>query len=66
MRRIGDLILTFAIMTMVVALTIADQLRRKAGASGRHSSTPVTTEGDERYEEAKTGTRSNSVIMQAP
>ena len=58
MRRIGEVILTAAIMTMVVSLTVADQIRRKVREHKR--STEVPTDSEEQPAESK---RADSIIL---
>ncbi len=46
MRRIGEVIVTIAILTMVTSLTIADQIRRKVGGA-RQKTPPEVLANDE-------------------
>ena len=61
MRRIGEVILTAAIMTMVVSLTVADQIRRKI--TGRKQSAEVLTDSEKQPVESKTRSRADSIIL---
>ncbi len=61
MRRIGEVILTVAVMTMVASLTVADQIRRKASAHKR--STEVLADDEEQTAESKSHSRADSILL---
>ncbi len=61
MRRIGEVIVTVAVMTMVASLTVADQIRRKASAHKR--STEVLADDEEQTAESKSHSRADSIIL---
>ncbi len=61
MRRIGEVILTVAIMTMIVSLTVADQIRRKV--SEHRQSTEVPADAEEQPVESKSHSRADSIIL---
>ena len=60
MRRIGEVILTVAVMTMIASLTVADQIRRKASAHKR--STEVLADDEEQTAESKSHSRADSIL----
>lgn len=63
MRRIGEVLLTIAVLTMVTTLTIADQLRRKTGGARQKPAPEALTE-DERDRPRSNGTsRAESIIL---
>ena len=62
MRRIGEVIVTVAVMTMVASLTVADQIRRKVSAHKR--STEVHLADDEKPPaESVSHSRADSIIL---
>ena len=63
MRRIGEVIVTVAILTMVASLTVADQIRRKVSGASQKASTEVLTDEEGNPVESKSTSRADSVIL---
>ena len=64
MRRIGEVILTVVIMTMVVSLTVADQIFRRVSA--HKQSTDVFAADEEQPVESKRHPRADSITLHVP
>ena len=61
MRRIGEVILTVAIMIMIVSLTVADRIRRRV--SEHKQSTEVLADDEGHLVESKSHSRADSIIL---